>query len=96
MPVTDGCRRNGADQQIAGNSARIARREGKDHQTEEIELALDTGGCTAQCEDERTEQIKREQNGAGQVSPVNQNFVHEASHACAATTRAFTPVSRVG
>src|SRR5580704_11495038 len=28
--------------------------------------------------------------------PVHQDVVHEASHACAATTRAFTPVSRVG
>src|ERR1700681_1640063 len=28
--------------------------------------------------------------------PVHQDAVHEASHACAATTRAFTPVSRVG
>src|ERR1700682_2613852 len=27
---------------------------------------------------------------------VRQDAVHEASHACAATTRAFTPVSRVG
>src|SRR5579862_879223 len=28
--------------------------------------------------------------------PVHQDAVHEASHACAATIRAFTPVSRVG
>src|SRR5580693_8230984 len=28
--------------------------------------------------------------------PVHQDAVHEASHAYAATTRAFTPVSRVG
>src|SRR5208337_5168349 len=28
--------------------------------------------------------------------PVHQDVVHEASHACAATTRAFTPVSKVG
>src|ERR1700724_1685582 len=28
--------------------------------------------------------------------PVHQDVVHEASHACAATTRAFTPVCRVG
>jgi hypothetical protein len=30
------------------------------------------------------------------VPSVNQNVVHDASQACAATTRAFTPVSRVG
>src|SRR5579863_6051153 len=30
------------------------------------------------------------------LMPVHQNAVHEANHAYAATTRAFTPVSRVG
>ena len=85
-----------ADKQVAGNPACVPRREGKHHQTEQIEFALDTGCCAAECEDERTEQIERNQKRARQVLSVNQNVVHDASHACAATTRAFTPVSRVG
>src|SRR6202011_4887798 len=95
-PVADGCRRNRADKQIASNSPRVPRREGEHHQSKQIEFALDTGCCAAQCEDERTEQIERDQKGTPQVLSVNESVVHDASQACAATTRAFTPVSRVG
>ena len=95
-PVVYGCRWNGADQQVSGNPPCVPCREGKHHQAEQIELALDARCCTAECEDECTQQVERDQKRAREVFSVNQNVVHDANQACAATTRAFTPVSKVG
>jgi hypothetical protein len=65
-PVADRRRRRGAEEDVAGEAADVARRERQHQHAEDIEPVLDARHRPAQSEDERAGQVEHDEEGADQ------------------------------
>ena len=63
-PVADAEWRDGADEQVACDAARIRGGEGEDENPEKVEAVADPGRRAAQGEDEGAEEIEDDKGGA--------------------------------
>jgi len=93
-PVADRRGRNGSDHDVPRNAARVPRREAQHQDAEEIKPVLDGFGRTTEREHERSGQVEYSQQRGQRMFKSRGD--HADIHACAATTTASTPASKVG
>ena len=95
-PVADSRWWNRSNHQIARDPARIACREGQYQNTKQIEPVPHRSRRSAERKHERAAKIERHQQSVDHDVLVDDHQAYIDNQACAATTSASTPVSKVG